>query len=328
MDTTEIKLHRKHFSQIGLIMFLGALIAIGLQYLASMIVAHIPALSNNVNFTFIFTMLPMYVISFPIIFALLKRIPVQISGEKKIMKPSHFFMAFLICYAMMYVSNFAGSIITTVINLITRNTNPNSLLDLTVQLHPAVIFLIMVIAAPIMEELLFRKFLIDRTAGYGDGISIFLSGLMFGLFHGNLNQFIYAFALGAFFGFIYIKTRNLLYTIILHMIINFLGGFVSTLLLKASGYLELIQEGFTNLNSQWLLEHLVGLAFFLLYAMGLLVLVILGIVFFAINQHKFVLVPGEITVEKRQRIKIVVLNIGMILYCIFWIGMIIYQLIP
>ena len=44
------------------------------------------------------------------------------------------------------------------------------------------------------------------------------SGLMFGLFHGNLNQFVYAFVLGLCFGFIYVKTGNIRYTIGLHML--------------------------------------------------------------------------------------------------------------
>ena len=52
-----------------------------------------------------------------------------------------------------------------------------------------VTFLYMVICAPILEEYIFRKLIVDRTVKYGQGVAIVLSGLMFGLFHGNLNQF-------------------------------------------------------------------------------------------------------------------------------------------
>ena len=67
---------------------------------------------------------------------------------------------------------------------------------------------IMVLCAPVAEELIFRKLLIDRLTQYGEGVAVLFSGLMFGLFHGNLNQFVYAFVLGLCFGFIYVKTGD------------------------------------------------------------------------------------------------------------------------
>ena len=297
MDTNEIKLYRKHFSQIGLIMFLGTLIVYGVQLLALFIAGKIPAISENYSLSFVFVMLPMYIIAFPIIFAMLKKVPVQLTGEKKRMKVSHFFIGFLISYAFMYVANLCGTILTTILSLITKNPASNTVLEVTGEINPVANFLIIVVIAPIMEELLFRKFLIDRISAYGEGIAVFLSALMFGLFHGNLGQFIYAFVLGIFFGFFYIKTKNLLYPILLHMMINFLGGFVSSLLLKASGYMELLQNiSADGINLEWISEHLLGLSLFLLYSGALLVCVLLGIIIFAINQHKFVFNQGEIIV--------------------------------
>lgn len=54
------------------------------------------------------------------------------------------------------------------------------------------------IIGPIFEEILFRKILIDKTIKYGARISIIISALLFGLFHGNVNQFFYAFLMGGF----------------------------------------------------------------------------------------------------------------------------------
>ena len=45
----------------------------------------------------------------------------------------------------------------------------------------------------IFEELLFRKFMIDRTLRHGEFISCAMSGIMFGLWHGNFQQFFFAF---------------------------------------------------------------------------------------------------------------------------------------
>ena len=70
-------------------------------------------------------------------------------------------------------------------------------------------FIIAVLIAPTAEELLFRKLLTERIVKYGELAAVLASGLFFGLFHGNLNQFSYAFLLGLFLGFIYVKTGKL-----------------------------------------------------------------------------------------------------------------------
>ena len=58
--------------------------------------------------------------------------------------------------------------------------------------------------APVVEEFIFRKFLIDRVYRYGEWVAILTSGLMFGLFHENLAQFFFATLIGCFFAFFYI----------------------------------------------------------------------------------------------------------------------------
>ncbi len=333
MELTKLKADRKFFSKIGLIMFFASIIFNVIQIIASLIASNIPGISDNYNLTFIVQMVPTYVIGYPIIFLIMRKLPRQLTTEKKSMRPLHILIAFLICYAFTYVCNYIGTIITTVIGTLKQSEVDNVILDLTSQINPFVNLLIIVIAAPIMEELLFRKFLIDRTAHYGEGVSILLSGLMFGLFHGNLAQFMYAFVLGACFGFIYIKTRNIIYPIILHMITNFLGGFVSSILLEVSGYAELLEtlaspvEPDPDMLMSIFSEHAIGLIFFIAYAMILIHFVIAGIVLFFVNKRKIHFNPGEITIEKGERFKTIILNVGMILYCIFWIIMIIWQLL-
>lgn len=331
MELTEIKSNKKVFSKIGLVMFIGALLINGVQILAQIICENIPVIKNNVDLYFMVSMLSTYVIAYPIIFLLFRMVPAQTGVEKKKMKLSHILITFLICYAGTYLCNLVGTFITSIIGIIKQSEVENVMVNLTSQISPWVNFLIVVIAAPIMEELLFRKFIVDRTARFGEGVSIVLSGLMFGLFHGNLNQFVYAFMIGVLFGFIYIKTRNIIYTIILHMIVNFLGGFVSSIMLEKSNYFELMELMGTEPNPDALMafmqENALGLMVFMLYAMVLMAFVVAGIVLFFVNKRKFKLEAGEITIEKGQRFKTIILNVGMILYCVFWIGMIIWQLL-
>ena len=74
--------------------------------------------------------------------------------------------------------------------------------------------------APIVEEYFFRKLIIDKVASRGEGLAILASATLFGLMHGNLGQFFLAFLIGLLFGLVYIKTRNIKYTMMLHFMIN------------------------------------------------------------------------------------------------------------
>ena len=55
-------------------------------------------------------------------------------------------------------------------------------------------------------------------------------------------------------------------------------------------------------------------------------IVVFGVVMFFVNKRKFKLEAGEVTIEKGQRFKTVILNVGMILFCVFWLVMIVLQL--
>ncbi|MCD7838526.1 MAG: CPBP family intramembrane metalloprotease [Clostridiales bacterium] len=77
-----------------------------------------------------------------------------------------------------------------------------------------------VLAAPVLEELIFRRVLLRRLLGLGDVSAIVLSALAFALFHANLYQTAYAFVLGLVFGAIVLLTGSIRDTILLHMLIN------------------------------------------------------------------------------------------------------------
>ena len=91
--------------------------------------------------------------------------------------------------------------------------------------------------------------------------------------------------------------------------------------------MELLEDISLSTDTAWLMEHALGLMLFMLYALCLVGFVITGIVLFIVFRKKFSLTPGEIVIEKGQRFKTVVLNVGMLLFCIFWIVTIILQLV-
>ena len=140
------------------------------------------------------SLIPFYLIAIPVCFKMLRSLPAMQLYQSKL-KPGRWFRILCISIFIMYVGNIIGNIVCA---LITRATG----LDLTLGLDSLMTggsvwynLLFTVILAPIMEELIFRKALVDRAIVYGDKATVLLSGLMFGLFHGNFHQFFYAFGL-------------------------------------------------------------------------------------------------------------------------------------
>ena len=324
MNYEILKTYKKHFSSLGLMYFLGALIIIGVQVAVSMLVlAFAPSLLDNPNLSLLVSMLPTYAIAFPLTSLLIHQVP-GVQMKKHNMKPTQLLGAFAISYALMYLSNLAGQFFTNIIGIIKGSPVDDAIADLVSELNPLTAFFVMVLLAPALEEWIFRKLLVDRTIRYGEGTAIFLSGLMFGLFHGNLNQFVYTFLVGAFWAFIYVKTGLLRYTIYLHMALNFMGSVGSLFFLDAISTLE---GGSSAMNGfHFLLGMLIPLAIVIPYLIVVFGLVISGIVLLVTNWKRFRLIPAELFIPKEKRFSVIFLNAGMILYVLFWIIQIVLQL--
>lgn len=324
MNYELLKTYKKHFSSLGLMYFFGALIIIGVQVAVSMLVlAFAPSLLDNPNLSLLVSMLPTYAIAFPLTSLVIRQVP-GVQMKKHNMKPTQLLGAFAISYALMYLSNLAGQFFTNIIGIIKGSPVDDAIADLVSELNPLTAFFVMVLLAPALEEWIFRKLLVDRTIRYGEGTAIFLSGLMFGLFHGNLNQFVYTFLVGAFWAFIYVKTGRLRYTIYLHMALNFMGSVGSLFFLDAISTLE---GGSSAMNGfHFLLGMLLPLAIVIPYLIVVFGLVISGIVLLVTNWRRFRLIPAELFIPKEKRFSVIFLNAGMILYVLFWIIQIILQL--
>ena len=85
-------------------------------------------------------------------------------------------------------------------------------------------FLMLVVAAPVLEELIFRGIMLDGLLKkYSPIKSILISSIIFGLAHLNPWQFVAGFVIGIFAGWIYYKSRSLSLTIIIHASGNLIG---------------------------------------------------------------------------------------------------------
>ena len=79
----------------------------------------------------------------------------------------------------------------------------------------------LVIAAPILEELIFRGIMLDGLLRiYSPTKAVIVSSLLFGLIHLNPAQFVGGALVGGFMGWVYVHTRSVLATILIHASFN------------------------------------------------------------------------------------------------------------
>ena len=87
-----------------------------------------------------------------------------------------------------------------------------------------------VIVAPVVEEFIFRGLIMTRLSRAMPGwLAVLLSAAVFGACHGEFVWFCYTFVLGAFFGFIDLRTGSILPSILGHFVFNAIGqimGFI------------------------------------------------------------------------------------------------------
>ena len=219
--------NRRFFSKIGFNYFALGIIVLVLNLFIGLFISIInPNLLSNHTMLSFFSAIWSYLLPLPIFIYIMRKTEAK-TLEKHKMTVKTFVICISITMFLMWIGNIMGVIITSGIGSLIQHEVANPINDVINNSGLVANLIIITTIAPIFEELIFRKLLIDRTIKYGGTISVLLSGLLFAFFHGNLNQFFYAFLLGGFFAIIYIKTGQIKYTIGLHMIINFIGSVVS-----------------------------------------------------------------------------------------------------
>ena len=88
--------------------------------------------------------------------------------------------------------------------------------------NPLIVIIICAgILIPIVEEIIFRGLIFNRIKHqYNFPAGLLISSVLFGIYHGNIVQAIYATLLGIFLGFAYHKTKSILIPIFIHMSSN------------------------------------------------------------------------------------------------------------
>lgn len=240
---------RRKFSRLAfafLFYTFAAYVAIFLIQLILTLFGLAPVLDKSIYWQWIISLLPLYLFGAPCAYLLLKKLPCA-PPKKNAISIGDFLLLFLIGRFF----TLFGSLISGFLVSFTEFFKGGAVEDQTTQLISEtpvwLVFIGAVIIGPIMEELVYRKWIIDRTAMHGETISILFSSLIFSLAHGNLYQVVYAFLNGCILGYLYIRTGRLRYSVIFHIITNFLGSIAVLPIIKAEEKLAaMASEGIFN----------------------------------------------------------------------------------
>ena len=306
--------NKKFFSKIGfnyLIYIISSLIITII--IANIIAATKPEIINNINISTVISAICNYILPLPILIHLMNKIKSTRPEIHKI-NIKTFLKYLCITITLMWIGNLTGTIITTILGGAIQSDISNPIQNLINSTDIWLNLLLISIIGPIFEEFFFIKLLIDRTIVYGAKVSIILSAVIFGLVHGNLNQFFYSALIGGFLGYVYIKTGRITYTIALHMIINLIGSVVS---LSLNNSISSLSTGTINP---------IALIFVISYFTMLIISLFIGIS--SIWDYKKAKFNGEKTeINLKNPLKTVFLNTGMICFVLFFIIKMILQAI-
>lgn len=287
---------------VGWALFWFAVATLGSQFLLSNLIYYILLdFYNSSWFGIVLTAVTVAGIGFPVFYLAIRNVPNSKRGEVARLNFKQFLGLFFVSAALMYLSNYFSIIITFLLSWLTGNSILNPLEEVVTESNMFLNFAYIAIIGPIIEELIFRKVLLDKLRRFGDVPAILLTSFAFGFFHMNLSQFFYATILGIIFAYVTVRTNTIRYSIILHILINFIGSIVAPLAVFSGN------EGWLILVSLWVI-----------------VSIILGLTMFFKNIKKVSLLKGSVQIGRKSEY---FLHIGTLLFLLICVGMMVFVVI-
>ena len=306
---------------VVLIMQIAMIMAFGTERTAELL--------DDARVLLVIQVISMYLIAFPVFVLCVRNLPSALRRRSNITAEKFVVLVF-ICEAAMIFGAIISNSITSFLSVALGYDITNATSDLLTDAPIWLVIAVAVVIGPIIEELIFRKYFIDKLGVFGDRTAVVVSAVAFGLFHGNLSQLIYATALGFVLGYTYVVTRQVKYTALMHIIINFVGTVPSLLL--ADSYDRLVNTPpEAELNSEQLLQmmqdtmNVFGLAF-LQYAFAITGLVLF--IYCTVKKKYRIENECDIVTTTRQRASSVILNSGTLLFVLICAYQIYASLLP
>ena len=126
-------------------------------------------------------------------------------------------------------------------------------------ISPVAVFLFSSVIAPLVEELTFRGILYSGFRKSGSAMqAIFWTAFLFGIFHGNVNQALYAFAIGIAFGLLREATGSVLPSFFAHFTIN-AGSSLLILWESSAGAEEFLEQAQMEMADMPVVDAYIGM---------------------------------------------------------------------
>ena len=209
---------------------LMALTQVGAAVLAAALSALAPAaLENPWMGSWGLTYLPLYLVAFPVMWLVVRRLPVRdFPMERRPLSPAALAQLWVFGMGVTYFLNYLSTLAAWLVSLLRGSAVMNPLESTMGHLPSALFFGVLV--APVMEEVIFRRILLRRLLPLGQGMAVYGSAFIFSLFHANLFQIPYAFVLGVMLAVLALSTGGIRASILLHVALNATGLVVMPLL--------------------------------------------------------------------------------------------------
>lgn len=330
---------KKYLSRFAFSVFGFEIAAFGAYMLISRLFSLVlstffPALFNSANFTssatHVLNFIAIYAIALPLFCVIAAPLPTVRPAKEK-MSIGGFLGGFCICLVFMQAGSYISNSIVEFIENLSNTTLVNPVQSMVGQSDIWVDIVFVVILAPILEELFFRKLLCDKLLALGEGYAVLLSAILFGFSHGNFFQFAYTALVGAVLGFIYVKTGRLIYSIIYHAFLNLLGGVIAPLIVNMID-LDLVNSilGKDSLSESDMSTVMSEMLPLLIYELVFLVLSITGIVlvFRAIKKRRVRFDSGILPPPKKKRISNLLCTVGAAALVTAYVAMFVISILP
>lgn len=325
MEEHDIIFARKQFTRVGLGLFgflAGALAVQIVTIIAALLLA--PSLLYEEWFNLLMGTVSVYGVGTGITVGIIR------SGPKCVFQPvakmgvKDLLLAFCVMYGITYVGSYIGNSLMGVAEVILQKEISNPVESIP---GSGVAFWLEIVSvlilAPVLEELIFRKCIIDAVLPYGEGTAILLSAITFGFAHGNFFQFFYSAGAGALFAYIYIKTGKIRNTMILHGALNLFGGVIPLLMMDWSERItELSESGDIQQMLQGLSDMGIKAVVVMAFSYIMLGIAIAGIVVGIVHRKQFKINKATMPIPSDKWFVTVFANVGIILF--FVIGTFIF----
>ena len=295
-NTVDTAAAKKVFSRIGyaLLIFLAASYAV--SYLLERVVLKIGfAEENAAVLSIIISAISLYCVGVPVFYFFVRGIKPYKPAPGKA-RFSTMFVLFAIATCFMYAGSMIGLSVSDFLGEKLGIYLTESTLETVMQIPWYAALIFTVLLAPVFEELVFRKLIIDRVSVYGEKLAILFSAILFAFFHSSVQQFFYALFAGLVFGYLYVRTRRLIYPYILHALLNFFGSVVPLILMQCAGYDEILSAQTAEEMIKMATENPIGYAAVMLQGFSTLAFVFAGFVltFVYLKKLKFEKAPLEL----------------------------------